>query len=71
MHATEKYQGLCDTDEVKEMISVAKNTGDKRLWKQAHRARRRARREWEQKRLADILHGDWHQYRAVQREKSR
>ena len=61
---TAAYQ---DSDHIKDLIRHAKVTQDKRVWKQIHRERRRARREWEQQRLGDILNGDWHQYRALQK----
>ena len=65
---TAAYQ---DSDHIKDLIRHAKVTQDKRVWKQIHRERRRARREWEQQRLGDILNGDWHQYRALQKERKR
>ncbi|CAE7769231.1 unnamed protein product [Symbiodinium sp. CCMP2592] len=60
-----------DTDEIKDMIREARITNEKKDWKRVHKARRTAKRAWEQQRLSNILHGDWHQYRALQREKKR
>ncbi|CAE7593269.1 unnamed protein product [Symbiodinium necroappetens] len=42
-----------------------------RLWKDAHRLRRRKKKEWQCRRLSAILQGDWAQYRALPREKER
>ena len=60
-----------DNDEIKALILEARRVNDKRVWKQVHKLRRRARREWEQQRLSKVLNGDWHEYRALQREKKR
>ena len=60
-----------DTDEIRDKITEAKQDNDKKCWKQVHRMRRRARREWDRERLSLILHGDWHEYRELQKTKKR
>ena len=60
-----------DTDEIKEAIRVARSSQAVNDWKIVHRLRRHARRHWEATRLTRILNGDWHQYRALQKEKKR
>ncbi|CAE7210973.1 unnamed protein product [Symbiodinium sp. CCMP2592] len=60
-----------DDEEIKAKAKEARSIGTAKAWKDVHRLRRRAKREWEKGRLRDILHGDWHQYRALQRERTR
>ena len=66
-----KGRSYCDSEEVKGLIAEARKSHDKQRWKQVHRLRRKDRREWEQQRLSMILHGDWHEYRALQKERKR
>ncbi|CAE7219179.1 pol [Symbiodinium sp. CCMP2592] len=58
-----------DSDEIKSLCRQARVSNDKKIWKKVHKLRRSDRREWEKQRLAKILHGDWDQYRCLQREK--
>ena len=51
-----------DCEEVKSLIAEARRTNDKESWKLVHKMRRKGRREWEQQRLAKILHGDWYEF---------
>eukprot|EP00439_Symbiodinium_sp_Y106_P074001 s399_g14.t1 len=60
-----------DSAEVRSLIATARATNAKQDWKQVHRIRRQAKRAWQQNRLADILQGDWEQYRQLQKEKQR
>ncbi|CAE7787600.1 unnamed protein product [Symbiodinium sp. CCMP2592] len=60
-----------DTEKIKLAIVQAKEHKDPKEWKRVHRARRRARRQWEQDRLSNILNGDWLQYRSLQAERTR
>ncbi|CAE7462428.1 pol [Symbiodinium sp. CCMP2592] len=60
-----------DTQEICNLIAHAKQTGSKVAWKAVHRARRQARRKWQDDRLSNILTGDWEKFRQLQNEKSR
>ena len=57
-----------DSEEIKSKIVEARQSNDKKSWKLVHKLRRRGRREWERQRLSMILNGDWHEYRALQKE---
>eukprot|EP00439_Symbiodinium_sp_Y106_P048581 s2862_g6.t1 len=60
-----------DPQDVKAAIVEARESGDKALWKRVQKARRQARRSWQEKRLTQILNGDWYQYRLLKRERNR
>ena len=60
-----------DPPEVQQAIQTARRSGDKATWKQVHKLRRQARRQWESERLAGILQGDWCAYRARKLEKEK
>ena len=61
-----------DTDSVLEAIDRAHLLPhEPKLWKEVHKRRRRARRRWEQQRVARILEGDWGAYRARQMQRQR
>ena len=66
-----KSRAYHDSDEVKEKIRDARASNDSKAWKNVHKLRRREKREWERQRLSMILHGDWHEYRCLQRERKR
>ncbi|CAE7291589.1 pol [Symbiodinium sp. CCMP2592] len=60
-----------DPDEVQNLVREAKSDGSSRAWKKVHRARRAARRQWQQERLERVVRGDWDAYRCLQNEKKR
>ena len=64
-------KAYADPEETKELFLRARESNDKRDWKAAHRARKKARKLWHEGRLKAILEGDWFQYRARQRELSK
>ena len=66
-----KSAAYSDPPEVLQAIRSARDDCDKKKWKQVHRLRRQARRTWEADRMSAILHGEWHQYRSLQKEKKR
>ncbi|CAE7208035.1 unnamed protein product [Symbiodinium sp. CCMP2592] len=66
-----RSQAYKDSAEIKDTVKEARRTNDMASWKRAHRLRRRARRDWEDKRLSRILVGSWDEFRQLQNEKKR
>ena len=60
-----------DNDETKNLIAAARGTNDPKLWKQVHRERRRARKEWLRERNEAIVQGDWRAFRSYKRDRGR
>ena len=60
-----------DTPEVLEAIRQARLLGSAAAWKHVHRLRKECRAKWKDDRLADIIAGNWDQYRSLQNDKKR
>ncbi|CAE7268350.1 unnamed protein product [Symbiodinium sp. CCMP2592] len=69
--APRRSSAYCDPTEVTDLIKQAQAHNDPQAWKRVHRVRRQARRLWHHKRLTKILHGNWHEYRLLQKERKR
>ena len=54
----------CDNDEVVQLLQQAKASNDAKDWKVAQKARKKCYRQWRQDQLANIISGDWGEFRA-------